>query len=429
MQLFWIFAAVLVVTTVGVLLWPLLRRAPAGGVVNAGPDADSAAVAVYRDQKRALDAELASGTVTPEEYEASLAELAGRVADEVKESTPASATASPFAAPRALAIAVALLVIVPAAAFLLYQRLGDPGASIVAASDPNQELGKPQIDAMIGSLKRRLQQHPNDAESWVLLGRAYEALERFSESADAYAHADALTPNNPDILADYADALAMTQGRKLAGKPAALVARALEIDPKNKRALAMAATIALEAHDLNGSLTLWRRLAAELPPGSEDLSEITAVISQLEGAHNAGKGGATSTAALAKQATTTASPASTSTSSAGSIKGRVVVSPQFASKIGPADTVFIFARAVEGPRMPLAILRISAKELPKDFTLDDSLGMAGGAKLSSVASVMIEARVSKSGNAMPQSGDLFGRSAPVKPGASGINITIDQVVP
>jgi cytochrome c-type biogenesis protein CcmH len=116
-------------------------------------------------------------------------------------------------------------------------------------------------------------------------------------------------------------------------------------------------------------------------------------------------------------------------STAGTIGGRVALNPSLTAKVSPTDTVFIFARATNGPRMPLAALRIPAAELPKDFKLDDAMGMAGGMKLSSASEVVVEARVSKSGNALPQPGDLFGKSAPTKPGTAGLRITIDQVVP
>ena len=111
------------------------------------------------------------------------------------------------------------------------------------------------------------------------------------------------------------------------------------------------------------------------------------------------------------------------------IAGRVDVAPVLSAKIAPDDTLFIFARAVDGPRMPLAVLRLSARELPKSFTLDDSMGMAPGARLSAAQAVVVEARVSKSGNALPQSGDLSGKSTTVKPGAADVKIVIDQVVP
>jgi cytochrome c-type biogenesis protein CcmH len=296
-----------------------------------------------------------------------------------------------------------------------------------------------QIAAMVESLAKRLKQNPNDADGWVLLAHSYQALERFPESVDAYARADALIPNNASLLADYADALAMAQGRKLGGAPAALIQRALAIDPKNKKALALAATVALEARDLDASIAYWRRLAAELPSGSDDARQVADVIAEVDAARREGKDSAPAPSGRAtiepsKRAADTAPPVPVAsaprggTGAAGSIAGRVDLEAALASKVALNDTVFIFARAAEGPRMPLAVLRIPAKELPRDFSLDDSMSMAPGVKLSAAPSVIVEARISKSGNALPQSGDLFGRSAPLKPGATGVRITIDQVV-
>jgi cytochrome c-type biogenesis protein CcmH len=286
-----------------------------------------------------------------------------------------------------------------------------------------------QIAAMLDTLAQRLKSRPDDAQGWVLLARSYQALGRFPEAADAYAHADALIPDNATLLADYADALAMTQGHKLAGKPAALAQRALTIDPNHQKALALAATAALEARDVDGALVYWRRLLAQFPQTSDDAKQITAIIAEIESVKREGKG---SPAAGSKspQRAESASAAAPATPPAGAtIAARVDISPALAARVALTDTVFIFARAVDGSRMPLAVLRVSARELPKEFTLDDSMGMAPGAKLSGAAAVIVEARISKSGNALPQSGDFSGTSAPVKPGAARVKVTIDQVVP
>jgi cytochrome c-type biogenesis protein CcmH len=437
MLLFWSVATLLVALTLGVLLWPLLR-ARHGAVA---PDDDSAAIAVYRDQKRALDAECAAGAITPSERDATLAELARRVSEDVTVGAPPPSPAPPegTAAPapkRAWAPALVLMLLVPAAAFTLYQRLGTPVAAVAAtAADggTGHEMSERQIAAMVESLAQRLKQHPDDANGWVLLAHSYQALERFTEAADAYARADALIPNNASLLADYADTLAMAQGRKLEGAPAALIQRALAIDPKHKKALALAGTVTLETHDLDASIAYWRRLAAELPAGSDEARQVAGVIAEVDAAKREGKG---SSVAPSERAAATAPPASVpsaprgGTGAAGpAIAGRVDLNAALASKVALNDTVFIFARAAEGPRMPLAVLRIPAKELPRDFSLDDSMSMAPGVKLSATPSVIVEARISKSGNALPQPGDLFGRSAPLKPGATGVRITIDQVVP
>jgi cytochrome c-type biogenesis protein CcmH len=432
MLLFWSIATLLVALTLGMLLWPLLRARH----VAVAPDADTAAIAVYRDQKRALDAECAAGAITTAERDATLAELARRISEDVAATVQAPASSPAPAPKRAWLLALALVLLVPAASFTLYQRLGNPVAAVAAtAADggTGHEMSERQIAAMVESLAQRLKQHPDDANGWVLLAHSYQALERFAEAADAYAHADALMPNNASLLADYADTLAMAQGRRLDGAPAALIQRALAIDPKHKKALALAATVALEARDLDASIAYWRRLAAELPAGSDEARQVADVIAEVDAAKREGKG---SSVAPPKSAAATAPPASApspprgSTGAAGpAIAGHVDLNAALASKVALNDTVFIFARAAEGPRMPLAVLRIPAKELPRDFSLDDSMSMAPGAKLSAAPSVIVEARISKSGNALPQPGDLFGRSAPLKPGATGVRITIDQVVP
>jgi cytochrome c-type biogenesis protein CcmH len=439
MLLFWSIAVLLVALTLGTLLWPLLR----GHHVAIAPDDDTAAIAVYRDQKRALDAECAAGAITPSERDATLAELARRVSEDVAATVRAPAPSPPLAegtaapAPkRAWVLALALMLLVPAAAFTLYQRLGNPVAAVAAtaADGAGHEMSERQIAAMVESLAQRLKQRPDDADGWVLLAHSYQALERFAEAADAYAHADALIPNNASLLADYADTLAMAQGRRLEGAPAALIQRALAIDPKHKKALALAATVALETRDLDTSIAYWRRLAAELPAGSDEARQVADVIAEVDAAKREGNGSST---APSKRAAANAPPASAPSASRGggtgtagsAISGRVDLNAALASKVALNDTVFIFARAAEGQRMPLAVLRIPAKELPRDFSLDDSMSMAPGVKLSAASSVIVEARISKSGNALPQPGDLFGRSAPLKPGATGVRITIDQVVP
>ena len=424
MLVFWSLAALLLAVTLALLLRPLLRARH----VAAAPDADAAAISVYRDQKLALDAECADGVITAAERDAAVTELARRLSDEV--ATVRSAQTDQRGQRRAWFAAAALLLLIPSAAVVLYMRLGNPAAgepAHAAAIDGRNphEIADTQIVAMVDSLAQRLKARPDDADGWALLARSYQALGRFPEAADAYAHADALIPDNAALLADYADVLAMAQGRKLAGKPAALAQRALAIDPNHRKALALAATAALEARDLDGALAYWRRLLAQFPQASDDAKQVTAIIAEIESAQREGKGvPVAGDSAPRREARALVTPPAAAT-----IAGRVDISPALATKVALTDTVFIFARAVDGPRVPLAVLRIAAKDLPKEFTLDDSMGMAPGAKLSGAAAVIVEARISRSGNALPQSGDFSGRSAPIKPGAAGVKVVIDQVVP
>lgn len=423
---FWLLAALLLAGTLAMLLRPLLRRRHAAAAL----DADAAALAVYRDQKSALDAECADGVITPAEREAAVAELARRLGDEV---TAAGAGPGRHGEKRAWVAAAALAVLIPAAAVILYARLGSPGAGELAvgaaASDSEtHDVSDAQIAAMVEKLAQRLKARPDDADGWVLLARSYQALGRYPEAADAYARAETLVPDDASLLANYADMLAMTQGRNLAGKPAALVQRALAIDPNHRKALALAATAAMEARDLDGALSYWRRLLEQVPPSSDDAKQVQAIIAEVESDKRAGKG-IPATSSEAPRRAERAAAAAPAKAAGGTLAGRVEISPTLAAKVALTDTVFIFARAVDGPRVPLAVLRVPAKELPKEFVLDDSMGMAPGAKLSTTPAVIVEARISKSGNAMPQAGDLTGKSAPVKPGMAGIKLTIDQIVP
>jgi len=423
-------ATLLVVATLALLLVPLLRRRGSADAL----DADAAATAVYRDQKHALDAEYADGVISAAEREAAMAELAHRLAEDV--GRPRERAAPAFPRRSAWILAGVLLVLVPAAAIVLYGKLGKPDAIVAGSEQSAHDLNDQQVNALVDTLAQRLKTRPDDAEGWVLLARSYRALQRWDEAAAAYAHATELVPNDPSLLADYADVLAVMQGRRLEGKPAALAARALALDPNHRKALALAATAAMETRDYDGAIALWQRLQAQLPEGSEDAKQVASFIAEVEDMKRHPE--AAPPAAAAAQSTRAAPPsvgtrevartAPPAAAATPGITGRVDIAAALASKVALTDTVFIYARAAQGPRMPLAVLRIPAKELPADYRLDDSMGMAG-AKLSTAPTVVVEARISKSGNAIPQPGDLSGRSGPVRPGASGVNVTIDQVVP
>jgi cytochrome c-type biogenesis protein CcmH len=277
-----------------------------------------------------------------------------------------------------------------------------------------------QIAAMVGKLEERLKTQPDDATGWSMLGRSYSVLGRYAEATAAFKRVIALQPNDAQAHADQADALAMANGRQLAGEPARLIARALELDPKNLKALALAGTIAFERGDYATAVRHWEGALAVAEPGSE-------LVRNLQGGVNEARtrGGL----APAAGASAAAAPIADAASAADArIRGRVTLAPALLANAVPGDTVFVFARAVDGRRAPLAILRKQVKDLPFDFTLDDSLAMSPALRLSSATQVVVGARVSKSGNAVAQAGDLQGLSAPVPVGTSGVKIEIGEVL-
>ena len=230
-----------------------------------------------------------------------------------------------------------------------------------------------------------------------------------------------LTPGDAQVMADYADVLGMVQGRTLAGRPTELALQALKIEPKNKKALALLGTAAVDRGDYAVAIDYWQQLAGELERGSDDYAQVQSILAEIRG-----RAGPMAKAAPRAPAAVAQAPAAGA--AAKSITGSVSLAFGVSGHVTGSETLFIFARSEGGPRIPLAVLRTSARQLPMQFTLDDSLGMAPGVNLSAAEAVRIEARVSKSGNAMPQPGDLVGSSAVVKPGARDLKIVIDKVL-
>lgn len=415
--LFWLVALLLAAGSVAALVWPLLRaRAPAS------PPDEVAATDVYRDQKRQLDAELAAGAITRAERDAQLDEIASRLGAELASPTPAA----PHASQRASYIAALIVVAaIPVSALVLYATFGSPGAlRDEAQASARPPMTQAQVVAMVDKLATRMKEHPEDPTGWRLLARAYAALGRFPEATAAFKEAAARGPADASLFADWADALAM-QNRSLQGEPSNLVARALAIDPAQPKALSLAATAALERKDYGAAIDEWRKLKVQFPPGSDEAKEIDTMIAQADAARH---GAPIPSPDATAQAGTAPPAAQTPASGASAITGRVSLDPKLRDRVAANDALFIFARAVNGPRMPLAVLRATAGSLPRDFTLDDAMAMAPTARLSGASDVVVEARISKSGSATPSPGDLRGTSDVVKPGAHDVAIVIDDVV-
>jgi cytochrome c-type biogenesis protein CcmH len=424
MATFWVLAAAMTVAALAFILVPLLRPRPRGG-----PSVEEANLDVLRGQRREIEADVANGTLPADAREEALAELLARArADLVPAAPLAPAGKRPWAAAAVAAVAL------PAVAFGIYLAVGTPEAADPAkVGHAGAQLTDAQVVAMVENLARKVRERPDDVRGWTLLARSLAAMGRFDEAVPAYEHLAKLTPDDPQVLADYADALGMQQGRSLAGKPYELVKRALAIDPQHGKALALAGTAALDAGAYGDAVGYWRTLAGEMPAGSEDRGRVESMIDEVrERAAAAGKPipGANANVARAGGSSSVARTADARAVPAGaSVTGSVSVAPGLADKVDRSATLFIFARAASGPRMPLAVIRGSAGELPRAFTLDDSLAMAPTMKISGAEAVRIEARISRSGNAQPQSGDLEGASAIVKPGARDVRVVLDKVVP
>ena len=440
MTAFWIIATALLALALALVLPALLRlkSSPHASRGEMAGDAAQVNLSVLRSQLTQLDADFAAGSINTEQLALAKSEIERRALEE--ESAPEAAVAPA----RSKRTAWALGLMIPLAAFGIYGFLGNVAAlnpanlQAKAEADPTPE----QLEAMVAGFAARLEsQPPNEAadpKAWEMLARAYASMQKFPEANKAYKRAVELNPGNAQLLADHADVLAVLQGQSMVGEPTRLFERALILDPNNVKALALAGSAAFERKDFAKAVTFWTKAQGLAPPDSDFAKGLASSVDEARAAAGGSSlpagapVGASSDAVLAAAAPPPAvsvKSAPTPDTSPASSQGVVSLSPALKSKVAPDDTVFIFARAAQGPRMPLAILKRKASELPIAFALDDSTAMADELKLSKFELVVVGARVSKSGNAMPQSGDLVGQSTPVKAGGGKLSLTIDSIQP
>lgn len=417
---FWIVAVLLMAGALLFVLTPLLRKEE---VAHPHALRDEVNLMVLRDQLHELDADRAAGTIDAAAYESARQELERRVAEDVQ---PGTALAK--SVPRKNAVGLLVGVSLPVVAVSLYFLLGSPGgldpAQTAAPKEAAHEVTEEQIQAMVTTLAQRLKDSPDDVQGWSMLARSYNALGRFGEAADAYARLVKLVPGNADMLADYADTLAMSLNKSLQGEPEKLIARALEADPKNIKALALSGSAAFERRDYQAAITRWKKILAIVPADSDLARSTNDSIGEAQ-TLAAGKPAVAPTPVAAAPSPTKPTAPSAPAAAAAEVGGTVELDAALRKQVADTDTVFIFARAAQGPKFPLAVLRKQVKDLPTAFVLDDSMSMMPDAKLSSFPMVVVGARVSKSGSATPTPGDLEGLTEPVSPGAKNLKIRIN----
>jgi len=425
MTVFWSLAAVMVMVALLFILPPLLRKRELSAV---SPDALN--TEVIRTQLAELDTDLAAGKLDEAQYGAARADLEQELLYDLDTSDPTTRAA------RSGRWATLLIIpALPLCAVLLYQQLGSVELidrlqqAKSAQPPPAQPQTQPpgSIEDMVAKLAERLQQQPDDLKGWVMLARSYTILKRYSEAEAAYGNALRLGGENANLLADYADAMVMANNGRFNDQAGTLLTRTLELDPGNLKGLWLAGHWKNQSGAYAEALDYWQQAAAKLPPGSEDAAVIEQQINSVQAKLGITAAPATAVAAIPADAGTTATA---DTASGAALSVSVALDPQLAASAAAEDTVFIFARATQGPRMPLAIVRKQVKDLPVTVTLDDSMAMMPAMKLSNFEQVDIGARISKSGNAMPESGDLQGVVSPVATqSGETIQVTINSNVP
>jgi cytochrome c-type biogenesis protein CcmH len=426
MMVFWVVAVLLIAAALLFLLPPLIQKGKNEQSEDTF-DRDELNTTIFKDQMAELERDLSVNILSQEQFETAKHDLERSF---LQNSNNAETSEPVTQMDRVIgrSAAVVITVLIPILAVSLYNMLGAGEAGL----HPKEARPNVQAEGHDGSLEeqiRKLQDHlqtkPDDIDSWVMLARSYYFMKQYAAASETFARASSmLQDSNPELLADYADALAMANGRNMAGRPYELVKKALAIQPRLQKALWLAGTASYQAQDYPTTLEYWKRLAAIFPKDSDNYKQMQKNIGEMQQ-----KLGLPIDTEIMAAANASATNTSATAAAVGGVQvtGVVTLADALALNASIDDTLFVFARAATGPRMPLAIIRKKVKDLP--LTLNDSMAMRPDMKISNFQEIIIGARISKSGNAMPQSGDMQGSFGPVNIGdASGVEIIIDKTV-
>ena len=386
-----------------VFLWVLLReRKPVTQASQAKANAK-----VYRDQILDLDREHDSGHISDQEWQQSRDELSLRLLEDTAAvDDPAAKTEKP-----AIWTAVVLAVALPLGSMGMYMWVGQPEALNPLALKTPDQVDPKDLTKMAQTLAEKLQDKPDNLQGWVMLGRTYRTLENFDAALRAYDSALKLSDDD-DLKLERIEVIAMQRQGQFEGEPWNVIREVLQRDPQHFGALLTAGSASYAEGKFADALKYWEQARKPLDANNPDLQGLESAIATVR--ERLGMPPAKAT------------PAATSGLN---VTGQVNLSASLKSKASPNDVVFIYATPANGDRMPLAIFKTTVSQLPFNFTLDDSTAMAPDRKLSAAGEVMVKVRVSKSGNAMPQSGDLSGSLGPVKVGAKGLKLEIKDQIP
>jgi cytochrome c-type biogenesis protein CcmH len=410
--LFALLALGMVLCVAVVLIWVLLKQQK----VKTHASQAKANAKVYRSQIQDLDREHESGHIGQEEWQQSRDELSLRLLEDTSASDdPVAKIEKP-----AMWTAVVLALALPLSAMGLYMWLGQPEALDPMATsrtmDPNSAKADPnELAQMAEGLAKKLQAKPDNLQGWVMLGRTYRSLENYDKAIKAYDRALVLSADD-DLRLERVEVMAMQRQGNFEGEPWQVIRDILQKDPQNFGALLMAGSASYAHAKYADALKYWQQARAPLTPDNPDVAGLDEAI----GAVQQKLGLPVSKPEVSK---------SNAAVSGLNLTGQVSLSAALKSKASPTDVVFVYATPTNGERMPLAVFKSTVAQLPLSFTLDDSSAMTPERKLSAAGDVLVKVRVSKSGNAIPQSGDLVGSMGPVKVGTQGLKLEIKDLVP
>jgi cytochrome c-type biogenesis protein CcmH len=364
---------------------------------------------IYKEEIAKLEKERAEGLIDGAAYEISHAEMRQRLFQDTSEDDSVAVLGSPKKT------IIALTVFIPVIAAAMYFWLGS--AQQIAKGGAKQQVAQQDIEKMVAALATKMEQDPANLKGWAMLARSYQVMGRPKDAENAYDRAGSYLDGDAQLLADYADVSASNANGSFEGKPQAIINRALKANPNNMMALWLAGTADYNRGDYKGAVQVWGRLAKLLPADSEDMKMIQGSIMEARGKAN-----------LPPEPLVSRAISPVAAVSGRNINGTVEVNPELKSRIKPDYIVMVIARA-PGVRMPVAIMRGKVADLPLRFVLNDALAMTPDALISNLSEATIEVRISKSGQAKAEPGDLYSEIQTVKVGTNNLKVVVDHVRP
>jgi cytochrome c-type biogenesis protein CcmH len=414
--IFWLIAALLIVFALG---WPLavmLRQRQ-----QTQSRTEQVNLVIYRERLDELKQDLQNGAIEQAQFDEAKQELAGALLHDLKTAEHHEQHGGRLKGLR-WPVVVAIAVLVPVLALVTFSRLSEQIQFIDTPVGDNSAEAR-QAANESRQLLGQLEQHPKQAKLWAQLGARYMEMQRPHEARQAYEKALHLGMDDPELLIRLAHAIGQVQRGNLSGEPTKLIQRALAKDPENPPALIWAGLASFQQGDFKSALVYWKKVEAGLGPQAPQRPMLERLINQAQ-------------QRLAGIAPAPQAPTAPQTPAAGagakqgaSIKVTVALDPALKDKVKPDETLFILARAANGPPMPLAVVRRKVGDLPLELTLDDSQAMSPQMRLSSFDQVVVVARISRTGRPIAQPGDLYAQAGPVPLAKTDkVALTIDQVV-
>lgn len=393
-------------------------------------------VSIAKDRLKELKQLRDSGDITDEVYQKMFDELESTLAIDLsgmQQSTESKEEITEQAGESKNKLSpIIVAVSVPVMAVILYSQLGNFSAATgdmqqttsAVATSTDETQPKMTMEEAVAGLEQRLAQDPENAEGWFMLARSYMSMKDYTKAKQAYQKTIDLVGDEPDLLLRYVDALAMSEGGKLTGSAKPILDKVALKLPNNPMVLWLSGTAESQLGNYKKALSSWYKLRPMLVGNEKDLTQLNELIagaeSQLSSAELASiKQAVPVTKPVIKPAAVATGP---------EIIVSVDLDPALKDKITGNETVFIFAKALQGPPMPLAAVKQIASDLPLTITLNDAMAMMPQMKLSNFEQVKVSAVISISGQPGAKPGDLFAEISPVNVRANEkVNLIINQI--